>query len=98
MLDLPDGRSAIPVLVFTKGLVERGGEIVPAAERGLIECAEWASPVDDMKILTEAFQKKYGVTVPKPGGTYMGPPRPRSRVGGFGAPAARPESISSRPT
>ena len=36
-----------------------GGEIVPAAERGLIECAEWASPVDDMKIGFHTVWKHY---------------------------------------
>jgi TRAP-type mannitol/chloroaromatic compound transport system substrate-binding protein len=36
-----------------------GGEIVPAAERGLIECAEWASPVDDMKIGFHIVWKHY---------------------------------------
>jgi len=27
-----------------------GGEIVPAGERGVIECAEWAGPMEDMRI------------------------------------------------
>ena len=36
-----------------------GGEILPAAERGLIECAEWASPVDDMKIGFHLAWKNY---------------------------------------
>ncbi len=27
-----------------------GGEIVPAAERGAIECGEWVGPAEDMKI------------------------------------------------
>lgn len=36
-----------------------GGEIVPAAERGVIECAEWASPVDDMKIGFHTVWKHY---------------------------------------
>lgn len=36
-----------------------GGEIVPAAERGLIECAEWASPADDMKIGFHTVWKHY---------------------------------------
>ena len=36
-----------------------GGEILPAAERGLIECAEWASPVDDMKIGFHTVWKHY---------------------------------------
>lgn len=36
-----------------------GGEILPAAERGLIECAEWASPVDDMKIGFHLAWKHY---------------------------------------
>ncbi|MDX2159235.1 MAG: TRAP transporter substrate-binding protein [Hyphomicrobiaceae bacterium] len=36
-----------------------GGEIVPAAERGVIECAEWASPVDDMKIGFQSVWKHY---------------------------------------
>jgi TRAP-type mannitol/chloroaromatic compound transport system substrate-binding protein len=36
-----------------------GGEILPAAERGVIECAEWASPVDDMKIGFHTVWKHY---------------------------------------
>ena len=36
-----------------------GGEIVPAAERGVIECAEWSSPVDDMKIGFHSVWKHY---------------------------------------
>ncbi len=36
-----------------------GGEIVPAAERGVIECAEWSSPVDDMKIGFQSVWKHY---------------------------------------
>jgi TRAP-type mannitol/chloroaromatic compound transport system substrate-binding protein len=36
-----------------------GGEIVPAAERGVIECAEWSSPVDDMKIGFQTVWKHY---------------------------------------
>ena len=36
-----------------------GGEIVPAAERGVIECAEWASPADDMKIGFQSVWKHY---------------------------------------
>ncbi|HEX4893615.1 MAG TPA: TRAP transporter substrate-binding protein [Hyphomicrobiaceae bacterium] len=36
-----------------------GGEIVPAGERGVIECAEWASPIDDMKIGFHAIWKHY---------------------------------------
>ena len=36
-----------------------GGEIVPAAERGVIECAEWASPADDMKIGFHTVWKHY---------------------------------------
>ena len=27
-----------------------GGEIVPAAQRGVIDCAEWVGPAEDMKI------------------------------------------------
>ena len=27
-----------------------GGEIVPAGERGVIECAEWVGPAEDMKL------------------------------------------------
>ena len=27
-----------------------GGEIVPAGERGVIECGEWVGPAEDMKI------------------------------------------------
>ena len=26
-----------------------GGEIVPAAERGVIDCAEWVGGIDDLK-------------------------------------------------
>lgn len=36
-----------------------GGEIVPAGERGVIECAEWASPADDMKIGFHTVWKHY---------------------------------------
>lgn len=36
-----------------------GGEIVPAGERGVIECAEWSSPVDDMKIGFQSVWKHY---------------------------------------
>jgi TRAP-type mannitol/chloroaromatic compound transport system substrate-binding protein len=36
-----------------------GGEIIPAAERGVIECAEWASPADDMKIGFHTVWKHY---------------------------------------
>ncbi len=36
-----------------------GGEIVPAAQRGVIECAEWASPADDMKIGFHTVWKHY---------------------------------------
>lgn len=36
-----------------------GGEIVPAAERGVIECAEWSSPADDMKIGFHMVWKHY---------------------------------------
>lgn len=36
-----------------------GGEIVPAAERGVIECAEWSSPADDMKIGFQTVWKHF---------------------------------------
>ena len=36
-----------------------GGEIVPAGERGVIECAEWSSPADDMKIGFHSVWKHY---------------------------------------
>ena len=36
-----------------------GGEIVPAGERGVIECAEWSSPADDMKIGFHTIWKHY---------------------------------------
>ncbi len=34
-----------------------GGEIVPAGERGVIECAEWVGPADDMKVGFQAVWK-----------------------------------------
>jgi len=46
-----------------------GGEIVPAGERGVIECAEWSSPADDMKIGFQTVWKHYympGVHEPAP--------------------------------
>ncbi len=36
-----------------------GGEIVPAGERGVVECAEWSSPADDMKIGFQSVWKHY---------------------------------------
>jgi TRAP-type mannitol/chloroaromatic compound transport system substrate-binding protein len=36
-----------------------GGEIVPAAERGLIECAEWVGPAEDMKLGFHLVFKHY---------------------------------------
>ena len=36
-----------------------GGEIVPAAERGLIECAEWVGPAEDMKLGFHQVFKHY---------------------------------------
>jgi TRAP-type mannitol/chloroaromatic compound transport system substrate-binding protein len=37
-----------------------GGEIVPAAQRGVIECAEWVGPAEDMKIgLHQVFKNVY---------------------------------------
>lgn len=36
-----------------------GGEILPAAERGAIECAEWALPAEDMKIGFHTVWKHY---------------------------------------
>ena len=36
-----------------------GGEILPAAERGLIECAEWVGPAEDMKLGFHQVFKHY---------------------------------------
>ena len=36
-----------------------GGEIVPAGERGLIECGEWVGPAEDMKIGFQNVWKYY---------------------------------------
>jgi TRAP-type mannitol/chloroaromatic compound transport system substrate-binding protein len=41
--------------LFSRGagmatVVMPGGEIIPAAERGVIECAEWTGPAEDMRI------------------------------------------------
>ena len=36
-----------------------GGEILPAAERGVIECAEWSSPADDMRMGFHTVWKHY---------------------------------------
>ena len=38
-----------------------GGEIIPSAERGVIDCAEWVSPIEDLKL---GFQNvwKYNYT------------------------------------
>jgi TRAP-type mannitol/chloroaromatic compound transport system substrate-binding protein len=56
-------QTGINAEVFAKagmGVVNMpGGEIVPAAERGVIECAEWASPADDMKIGFHTVWKHY---------------------------------------
>jgi TRAP-type mannitol/chloroaromatic compound transport system substrate-binding protein len=36
-----------------------GGEIVPAGERGVIECGEWVGPAEDMKIGFQTVWKYY---------------------------------------
>jgi TRAP-type mannitol/chloroaromatic compound transport system substrate-binding protein len=36
-----------------------GGEIIPAAERGVIECAEWVGPAEDMKLGFHQVFKHY---------------------------------------
>jgi len=36
-----------------------GGEIVPAAERGVIQCGEWVGPAEDMKIGFQGVWKNY---------------------------------------
>ena len=36
-----------------------GGEIVPAGERGVIECGEWVGPAEDMKIGFQSVWKHY---------------------------------------
>jgi TRAP-type mannitol/chloroaromatic compound transport system substrate-binding protein len=36
-----------------------GGEIVPAGERGLIDCAEWVGPAEDMKMGFQSVWKYY---------------------------------------
>jgi TRAP-type mannitol/chloroaromatic compound transport system substrate-binding protein len=36
-----------------------GGEIVPAGERGVIECGEWVGPAEDMKIGFQSVWKLY---------------------------------------
>ena len=36
-----------------------GGEIVPAGERGVIECGEWVGPAEDMKIGFQTVWKHY---------------------------------------
>lgn len=36
-----------------------GGEIVPAGERGVIECGEWVGPAEDMKIGFQTIWKHY---------------------------------------
>jgi TRAP-type mannitol/chloroaromatic compound transport system substrate-binding protein len=36
-----------------------GGEIIPAAERGVIECAEWVGPAEDMKLGFQQVFKHY---------------------------------------
>jgi TRAP-type mannitol/chloroaromatic compound transport system substrate-binding protein len=36
-----------------------GGEILPAAERGVIECAEWVGPAEDMKLGFHQVFKHY---------------------------------------
>ncbi|MBI3517197.1 MAG: TRAP transporter substrate-binding protein [Proteobacteria bacterium] len=36
-----------------------GGEIVPAGERGVIECGEWVGPAEDMKIGFQTVWKNY---------------------------------------
>ena len=39
-----------------------GAEIVPAAERGVIDCAEWVGPAEDMQIGFQAVWKNFYVT------------------------------------
>ena len=36
-----------------------GGEIIPAGERGVIECAEWVGPADDVKIGFHTIWKNF---------------------------------------
>jgi TRAP-type mannitol/chloroaromatic compound transport system substrate-binding protein len=36
-----------------------GGEIVPAGERGVIECAEWVGPAEDMKVGMQTVWKHF---------------------------------------
>jgi TRAP-type mannitol/chloroaromatic compound transport system substrate-binding protein len=36
-----------------------GGEIVPAGERGVIDCAEWVGPAEDMKVGFHTIWKHY---------------------------------------
>jgi TRAP-type mannitol/chloroaromatic compound transport system substrate-binding protein len=39
-----------------------GAEIVPAAERGVIDCAEWVGPAEDMQVGFHAIWKNFYVT------------------------------------
>jgi TRAP-type mannitol/chloroaromatic compound transport system substrate-binding protein len=44
-----------------------GGEIIPAAERGLIECAEWVGPAEDMKLgFQQVFKHFYMPSLHEP--------------------------------
>lgn len=56
-------QTGITARVFSKsGMVTvnmAGGEIIPAGERGVIDCAEWASPADDMQIGFQAIWKHF---------------------------------------
>ena len=38
-----------------------GGEVIPAAERGVIDCAEWVGPAEDMKVGFQTVWKNYYV-------------------------------------
>jgi TRAP-type mannitol/chloroaromatic compound transport system substrate-binding protein len=55
--------TGITAEVFTKSGMSTvnmpGGEIVPAGERGVIECGEWVGPAEDMKIGFQSVWKHY---------------------------------------
>ena len=38
-----------------------GGEVIPAAQRGVIDCAEWVGPAEDMKVGFQTVWKHYYV-------------------------------------
>ena len=56
-------QTGITARVFSKSGMNTvnmaGGEILPAGERGVIDCAEWASPADDMQIGFQSIWKYY---------------------------------------